>query len=61
MDRPNVSPIATNMVVAFTPLCHSAQTLRKFHDRGGTREQIENALRIMPFVRTPLENVRMLP
>jgi len=26
-----------------------AQSLKEFHARGGTREQIENALRIMPF------------
>jgi len=26
-----------------------AQSLKELHDRGGTREQIENALRIMPF------------
>lgn len=28
----------------------SGQSLQEFHARGGTREQIESALRIMPFV-----------
>ena len=32
-------------------LCCSAQTLRAFHERGGKRDQIESALRNMPFVR----------
>ena len=29
----------------------SAQSLRELHERGGRREDIEGALKIMPFVR----------
>ena len=30
----------------------SAQSLRELHERGGTREDIEGALKVMPFVRS---------
>jgi hypothetical protein len=43
------------IVLAFfsDSVLHSAQGLRELHERGGTREDIEGALRIMPFASSP--------
>ena len=50
MDRPSVSALefASKMLLSLMS-SHRAQGLCELHERGGTREDIEGALRIMPF------------
>jgi hypothetical protein len=53
MDRSHVrSPpdLLTVELVSHLAATNRAQGVRELHDRGATREQIEQALRIMPFV-----------
>ena len=53
MDRSRVRRRLVSHITRGAESAPSAQSLREFHARGGTREEIEGALRIMPFVSHP--------
>ena len=53
MDRPGVSALAQDAFIFLIDCLRRAQGLRELHEQGRTREDIEGALRIMPFASPP--------